>query len=519
MNQEHIPLYERVSFWERVLITYIVMTGAFMAILDTTIVDIIVPKLMAPLKTDLYGVQWVITAYMIASATGLILSDWLDKKFGLKNIYIAGIILFTFASFMCGQSDSLEEMILFRVLQGVGEAFIMVTAQTILFSVYPPEQKGLAMGIFGLGVSFAPALGPTLGGYITEYISWRWVFYINIPFGILTTILAIFYLPKSKILEKPKLNFISFFFLSMFTITLLIILSKGQQLGWFYSDTIIYLTIVCVFSLLFYALSEVLSKEPLLDYSIFLNKDYLTGFLLFFLLLGFSLYQLFYLLPLYYEQLKGLSTLDAGIHILALAIFIAIFSPVAGVLSDKIGEKYVLYISVAIYLFSSLYLLPKFNYYTPSVQAAVMTIPLGIAMGMFFAPTTTMALRNLSEELATLGTGLMHYARFVGGSFGTAIATNELLKNQSQHFDGIVGQQNVSYVSYFLEKMKSFAENFIPEGLVEAKMKALLYYVQSLHSYSYSFQDTFFIAGLFGIIGSIPIFIYLLADIKRGLKL
>ncbi len=516
---ENIPLYEKVSLWERILITYIVMTGAFMAILDTTIVDIIVPKLMAPLKTDLYGVQWVITAYMIASATGLILSDWLDKKFGLKNIYIAGIVLFTFSSFMCGQSDSLEEMILFRVLQGVGEAFIMVTAQTILFSVYPPEQKGLAMGIFGLGVSFAPALGPTLGGYITEYISWRWVFYINIPFGILTTILAIFYLPKSKIFQQPKLNFVSFFFLSMFTITLLIILSKGQQLGWFYSDTIIYLTVVCIFSLLFYALSELLSKEPLLDYRIFLNRDYLTGFLLFFLLLGFSLYQLFYLLPLYYEQLKGLSTLDAGLHILALAIFIAIFSPVAGILSDKFGEKYVLYISVSVYLFSALYLLPKFNYYTPSIKAAIMTIPLGIAMGMFFAPTTTMALRNLSEELATLGTGLMHYARFVGGSFGTAIATNELLKNHAQHYDGIVGQQNISYVVMFLEKLKSFAQKFIPENLLEAKMKALLYYVQSLHSYSFSFQDTFFIAGIFGIIGSIPIFIYMLADIKRGLRL
>jgi len=249
-----------------------------------------------------------------------------------------------------------------------------------------------------------------------------------------------------------------------------------------------------------------------------LNSDYTTGFLLFFLLLGFSLYQIFYLLPLYYEQLKGLSTLDAGIHILALAVFIAIFSPVAGILSDKIGEKYVLYISVSIYLFSSLYLLPKFNYYTPSVKAAVMTIPLGIAMGMFFAPTTTMALRNLSEDMATLGTGLMHYARFVGGSFGTAIATNELLKNQAEHFEGIVSMQNHSYISLFLEKLKAFGQMFIPESILDAKMKALFYFVETLHSYSYSFQDTFFIAGLFGIIGCIPIFVHLISDIKRGFR-
>ena len=521
MEKETLPLYQRITFWERLLITYIVMTGAFMAILDTTIVDIIVPKLLAPLKTDLYGVQWVITAYMIASATGLILSDWLDKKFGLKNIYIAGIVIFTFASFMCGQAETLEWMITFRTLQGVGEAFIMVTAQTILFAAYPPEQKGLAMGIFGLGVSFAPALGPTLGGYITEYLDWRWVFYINIPFGILTTILAIFYLPKSKIAEKPKLNFISFFFMSVFTVSLLIILSKGQQLGWFYSDTIVYLTIVCVFSFLFYVLSELLSKEPLINFSIFKNKDYLTGFLLFFLLLGFSLYQMFYLLPLYYEQLKGFSTLQAGIYILVFAVFIALFTPIAGILSDKIGERYVLYVSVALYLISALFLLPKLNYYTPGMQAAIMTIPFGISIGMFFAPVTTMALKNLSEDVAALGTGLMHYARFVGGSFGTAIATNDLLKHQAEHFDGIVSQQNYSYVSMFLEKLESIGQYImpLPEKLIELKTKALLYMVQTLHSYSHAFQDTFFIAGLFGIIGSIPIFLYLIEDIKRGLKL
>ncbi|MEJ5172207.1 MAG: DHA2 family efflux MFS transporter permease subunit, partial [Hydrogenothermaceae bacterium] len=192
------PIHERISDLERGLITFIVMTGAFMAILDTTIVDIVVPKMMGPLQTDLYGVQWVITAYMISSAVMLILSEWLDKVIGLRNVFIAGIILFTVSSFFCGQAQNIDWMIVSRVFQGVGEALIMATAQTILFSVYPEEKKGLAMGIFGLGVSFAPALGPTLGGYITEYLNWRWVFYINIPVGILTTLLAIFYLPETS---------------------------------------------------------------------------------------------------------------------------------------------------------------------------------------------------------------------------------------------------------------------------------------------------------------------------------
>ncbi|RMD47199.1 MAG: DHA2 family efflux MFS transporter permease subunit, partial [Aquificota bacterium] len=364
-----------------------------------------------------------------------------------------------------------------------------------------------------------PALGPTLGGYITEYLNWRWVFYINIPFGILTVLLAIFYLPETSFNRvKEKLNFISFFFMSSFTISLLILLSKGQQLGWFMSDKIVYLTIISVFSLLFYILSEILSKKPLIDFSIFKIKEFSVGILVYFLTLGFSMYQVFYLLPIYFENLKQLTTFQAGIHILALAAFIALFSPIAGMLSDKWGEEKVLYISTVLYLFSTLFILPKLNYYTPSFKAALMTVPLGISMGMFFAPVTTLALRNLGEK-TSLGTGLMHYVRFVGGSFGTAIATNELYKNTYKHFEGITSMQNYSYVSYFLEKIKGTFGLFTTPDILDKKAKALIYNVQQLHSFSFSFQDTFFVAGLFGLLGALPVLFYFLTNVfsdKRG---
>ncbi|MGB9766723.1 MAG: DHA2 family efflux MFS transporter permease subunit [Sulfurihydrogenibium sp.] len=511
------PIYEKISNLERALITFIVMTGAFMAILDTTIVDIVVPKMMGPLQTDLYGIQWVITAYMIASAVMLILSEWLDKVIGLRKVFISGIVLFTLSSFMCGQAQSLDWMITSRIFQGLGEALIMATAQTILFSVYPEEKKGLAMGIFGLGVSFAPALGPTLGGYITEYLNWRWVFFINIPVGVLTTVLAIFYLPEtSMIREKAKLNFVSYFFLATFTISLLILLSKGQQLGWFMSDTILYLFIISVLAFLLYILSELLSKEPLIDFRIFLIKEYFVGFSVFFLLLGFSMYQIFYLLPLYYENLKGLPTFEAGIHILAFAIFIAIFSPVAGILSDKWNERYVLYIATVIYLFSAIFILPNLDYYTPQLKAALMTVPLGVSMGMFFAPVTTLALRKLGEK-TSLGTGLMHYGRFVGGSFGTAIATNDLYRHQWEHFEGINAMQNYSYVEMFIENVKQYLSN-LPEGLAEAKAKAIFYGVEYLQSLNFSFQNTFFIAGLFGLLGALPVIFLMIYDLTKKVR-
>ncbi len=512
---EQPPIYERISNFERGLITFIVMAGAFMAILDTTIVDIIVPKITAPLQTDLYGVQWVITAYMIASATMLILSGWLDKNFGLRKVYIAGITLFTVSSFACGISSSLEEMIIARVFQGAGEAFIMATAQTILFAVYPPEKKGIAMGIFGLGVSFAPSIGPTLGGYITEHLDWRWVFFINIPFGIITVLLALFYLPETSYFrEKAKLNFISFAFLSSFTISTLIVLSKGQQLGWFMSDTIVFLTVLSVFSLLFYILSEILSKEPLIDFSIFKIKEYFVGISVFFLILGFSMYQIFYLLPLYFERLKGLSTLDAGIHILGFALFIAFFSPIAGLLSDKIGERYVLYMAVILYLFSSLFILPSLEYFTPNLKAALLLIPLGISMGMFFAPVTTLALRNLGEK-TSLGTGLLHYSRFIGGSFGTAIATNDLYRFGYQHYEGINNVQDQSYIFLVFENFKSLFLQIFDIEKAEKLSQAVIYKMQYLYSMNWSFQDTFFVAGLWGLLGAIPVLILIYSDIFR----
>jgi DHA2 family multidrug resistance protein len=173
---EEKPLHESLSTAQRVFLTFSLMVGVFMAILDTTIVDIIVPKMMAPLSTDLYGVQWVITSYMTAAATAIMLVEWLETKVGLKKVFIAGLFLFTTFSFFAGNAQSLEWMITARVVQGFGESLIVVSAEAMLFSAYAPEKRGLAMGIYGLGVSFAPALGPTLGGWIAEHIDWRWVF-------------------------------------------------------------------------------------------------------------------------------------------------------------------------------------------------------------------------------------------------------------------------------------------------------------------------------------------------------
>ncbi len=499
-----------ISSKERALYTFIVMVGAFMAILDTTVVDVIVPKLTGPLSTDMYGVQWIITSYMIAAAIGLLVCEYLIKRYGAKTIYLFGVATFSLASFICGISNSLEMIIAARIFQGMAEALIMVTSHVMVFSYFPPQKQGLAMGIFALGVSFAPALGPTIGGYLTEYYNWRMVFFINVPIGILLTIAGILYLPKERFFEKLSFNFSSFLFLSIATVALLTMLSKGQQLGWFSSSLIGVLLFLSIIGYLIYALIEINSKHTLIDFSLFKNSNFTNGILIYFFILGFSMYQYFYLLPVYYEHIKQLPTLDAGIAVFAFALFIGLFSPVAGILSDKIGAKNTVAIATAIYLVSAILFLPNLNYYTPMTKAILVTIPFGIGMGMFFAPVTVLLLQNAPKNKSELAIVLMDYFRFVGGSFGTALATNNMEYFKNLNFDRCAEIQNQTYLSYFLDKVKEMMDMKI-EFVHEIFRNYELFM-----SYNYGFYNTFMHAGYWALFGSL--FVILLFIQKREQK-
>jgi len=500
MEEKGKTIADSISVGYRSLLTVIVMVGSFMAILDTTIVDVVVPKMMGPLATDLYGVQWVITAYMTAAAVALLLTHSLASVLGLKRLFLIGLGIFTVASSLCGIAATLPEMVSARVVQGIGEAFIMASAQTILFLIYPPEKRGLAMGIYAMGVSFAPSLGPTVGGWITEHLDWRWVFYINLPTGALNLIAGSLFLPKlSGHKTKLEFNFLSYLLLGGFTVSLLILLSRGQQLGWGQSTLIGVLSYCAAILLLLYLLSEIFSKKPLIDVRIFHDKIYSLSMGFYFFVLGLSIYQVFFLLPLYYENLKHLSTFDTGLHMLVFAIFIAICSPLAGILSDRFGAQKILLIGTITYLITSFFLLPSLNYYTPSVRAALLTIPLGISLGSFFAPLSALALKNLGTYTA-LGVSLMHYLRFIGGSFGTAIATNSLTKSATLHYEGISVMQNVAHLHQQLPQLAAKLGSDPTAAGIKARL--MLGKVQQLQATSHAFQDTFRHGFLFAAIGS-----------------
>ncbi|MCX8059964.1 MAG: DHA2 family efflux MFS transporter permease subunit [Aquificaceae bacterium] len=504
MTQEE-PLYKSLTASEQVLVTVSLMLGVFMAILDTTIVDIVVPKMMAPLSTDLYGVQWVITSYMTSAATAILLVEWLESKVGLKRVFLAGLFLFTVASFFCGQAQSLEWMITARTVQGFGESLIVVSAEAMLFSAYAPEKRGLAMGIYGLGVSFAPALGPTLGGWITEHIDWRWIFYINLPVGLFNFTLALFFLKDYRPPHKVRLNFVSYFFISMATVSLLVVLSLGQKDGWLASDFILRLSLLSAFSFMLFLLSELLSKEKLIDPAILKVKEFLLAFWVYCFVLGFSMYQVFYLIPLYFERLKGYTTLQTGLAILPMALAIGLLSPVAGILSDKRSPKIALYIATFLYLSVNLLLLPELNYFTPKHTAVLYLTLMGAGMGFFFAPVTQLALKKLGDK-TTLGVSLMHYIRFVGGSFGTALATNDLQRFTAENLQRTTEIQNRPWLEWQLQEFSLYLHQ------AQEKATVLLYQLQNLYALSDAFGLTLFVAGMWALLGSVPVLFLLLKD-------
>jgi len=484
--------------------TLIAITGAFMAVMDTTIVDIIVPKLTGVLATDMYGVQWIITAYMLSAAVSLLISPYLIHNFGKHKVFLFGLSVFTLASFMCGISNSLEFIVFSRVIQGFGEALVMVTAHIMIFSYFPPDKKGIAMGIFALGVAFAPAIGPTLGGYLVEYFNWRMVFFINVPIGIVTVIAGIILLTKDKT-NKVSLNIYSLTFLSLSTLTLLIILSKGQQLGWFGNDYILWLSFISLVSFLMFIYIELSSENRLIEYKLFKIKEFTLGILIYFVILGFSMYQYFYLLPVFYEHIKGLPSLQTGIGIFGFGVFIGIFSILAGIISDKFSPKIVILVGVIIYLIDTIFFIPKINYYTPFFQAVVYTIPFGIAMGMFFAPVTVLVMKAAPEhnEQATM---IMDYVRFVGGSFGTAIATNNLEFFKNDMFLKMNENQHSWYIQNFLDNL----------GLSIDKAKAIFGNYEMLMATNYGFYNVFLNASFYGIVGSVFVFLLFVKRFRFG---
>lgn len=412
----------------------VVSAGIFMAFLDTTIVDITIPKMMSALEADMYDAQWIIIAYLLGAAVAMTFISWLAEYLGHRDTYLLGLLLFVTTSALCGAASSLEAMLVFRLFQGVAEGMLIPVGWLLLSEAFPPEERGLAMGVYGLGAAFAPAVGPSLGGLITEHLTWRWIFYVNVPIGLMDGILSIWLMRNKRGSHVPRLDKMGVLLLSTALSSLVVFLSKGQEKGWLNSDFI--LTMVAIFAGSFSAFLfwEILSENPLIPRGVFRHKEVTFG-LLALGLNSMAAYGVYLLLPVFLQRLKAFTTLDAGLIMLPGSLAAAIATLLGGALADRLSPKFV---SIA-FLLGGAWATWAFrtDYLDPKSQVVWDNLFWGFAISGAFAPASYIIFAVLKEEHYSHGTMLINVTRLVAGCIGTALSTNLLTSRQNAFYDAI----------------------------------------------------------------------------------
>lgn len=432
MNEESLVVYGS----KRVIITVTAVVCALLQIIDTTIVNIALPTMQGSLGASLTEITWVITAYAIANVIVMPMTSWLSQQFGRRNYFAASIIVFTFTSFLCGNATGINELIVFRFIQGIGGGALLVTAQTIITESYPIEKRPMAQTIYVLGVIVGPTLGPPLGGYIVDNYSWPYIFYINIPIGIIATLLTLQFVKSPHYAEKVSagnIDWIGIFLLIVSIGTLQFILEKGQEKDWFSSTLIITLSVICFFAFYFFIWRELVYKHPIVELKVLKDRNLSIGTILSFVL-GFGLYGSTFIIPLYTQTIMGWTALQAGWLMIPSTIFTAIMMPFVGKMMER-GTPMRYLISAGMIIFF-IYSLLAYKVLTPNTGSDAffwILVIRGVGLGLLSIPITTLALSTLKGQQIGQGAALSGMLRQLGGSFGVAIISTYLLRDTQAH--------------------------------------------------------------------------------------
>jgi len=320
---------------DKIIVIFTVVSAALLQLIDTSIVNVALNDMMGNLGATFEEIGWVVTGYAVSNVIMITLSGWMSARFGRKYYFAGSIILFTIASVLCGTSTNIWELVVFRVIQGIGGGGLLSTAQAILVETFPREELGLANAIYGMGVIIGPAIGPTLGGWITDNFSWQWIFYINIPFGILATILTLTYVeePKEK-MRAAKMDWLAFVLLLVGISSLQVVLEKGQSEDWFETRYITILTFVAAITSIAFVWRELAVEHPIVNLRLFGNKAFTTG-TGFNFILGFGLYGTTLVIPIFCQNLLGFTAMETGLLMLPGSLATAVMMPIVGSLLKR----------------------------------------------------------------------------------------------------------------------------------------------------------------------------------------
>jgi len=417
---------------QRILITLSVMLATVMQSLDTTIANVALPHMQGGMGATQEQSSWVLTSYIVAAAIVTPLTGFLGIRFGRKRIFIWSVIGFTIASMLCGAAQSLTQIVLFRLIQGVFGASLIPISQSVLLDTYPPEQHGSAMAIWGIGVMVGPILGPSLGGWLTEYYNWRWVFYINLPFGLLAWLGLTTFLQENKLTNGKYFDLIGFTFLSIAIGSLQLFLDRGQSLDWFNSNEIIIEVLLAAISLYLFIAHILTAKQPFIDPAMFRDRNFSVG-LIFIFIIGIILLATMALLPPYLQTLMNYPVIDVGLLLAPRGIGTMVGMVVVGKLSGKMDARYQIFFGLMLTCYS-LWLMTLFNTNISNSDIISSGIIQGLGLGFIFVPLSTLSFATLATQYRNDGTPLFSLLRNIGSSIGISIVMTKLAQNtQANH--------------------------------------------------------------------------------------
>jgi DHA2 family multidrug resistance protein len=427
------------------IIALAVTLATFMEVLDTSIANVALPHIAGSLSAGQDESTWILTSYLVSNAIVLPLSGWLSSIIGRKNFYMGCVALFTISSFMCGLAPNLAVLILCRILQGAGGGGLQPSEQAILADTFPPAKRGMAFAIYGVAVVTAPAIGPTLGGWITDNFSWRWIFFINIPVGILSILLTSRLIQDPPYFRRRKLSethidYIGLGFVALGLGTLQVVLDKGQRDDWFESRFILWMSIIAVASLIFVIFWEWRNKDPIIDLHLFRERTFGISNLLMFML-GFALLGSTLLLPLFMQTMLGYTAQRSGLALMPGGFAIMLLLPLVGFLLSRYQPRWLLVFGLVV-LSGSLFHMTNFDLQMDFHTAVTARLLQAVGMAFLFVPINTAAYAFLPREKNNAASGLMNLARNIGGSVGISVVTTMLDRRTQRHLNDLARYLN-----------------------------------------------------------------------------
>ncbi|HOP35047.1 MAG TPA: DHA2 family efflux MFS transporter permease subunit [Syntrophales bacterium] len=477
------------------MIAITVMLPTLMVVVDTSVVNVALAHIQGSLSAGIDEATWSITSYLAANAVVIPMTGWLSRLFGRKRYFVASIVLFTVSSLFCGLAWNIESLVFFRVLQGAAGGSLQPISQSVLLESFPRSQHGIAMAIYGGGVMFGPIIGPLLGGWITDNWSWHWIFFVNIPIGMVCVLLTLAFIfdPSYMRRTKMRIDYLGLFFLALWVGALQMVLDRGQGKDWFSSELILWLAIVSVIAFGLFLIYEKYAQSPIVDLHILKNYSFTIGAgVMFFLMM--NLFGSIVLLPVYVQNLMGYTAFLAGMVLAPGGISSLFAMVVAGILVSRVNPKIIAVTGIALVAYST-WLMSGFSLHADFRAILWPRVVMGIGMGFAFIPMTTLSLSHLPRAMMANATSVFNLIRMIGGSFGVAISAT-ILTRRAQFHQSRLGEHLTPFDFPYTEGFSGMTRVLESRGLgplaAENSAGGALYEELLRQSSMFSFNDVFF---------------------------